>query len=118
MKQPSAEHPITISKLAKRCVVKYQGVVVAQSEGVLQLQEANYPAVLYVPRTDIVAEHFLRTAHSTYCPYKGPASYFSLVAQGQTAENAVWSYEEPYPAMAEIKDHVAFYANRVTFELT
>lgn len=117
MKLPSAEHPITISHLPTRLVVKFKGAVVAQTDNALKLEEAKYPAVYYVPRADIVQAHFVRTEHSTYCPYKGPASYFSLVAGDETAENSVWSYEEPYPAMAQIKEHVAFYADKVSFEL-
>jgi uncharacterized protein (DUF427 family) len=117
MKLPSAEHPISISPLNTRLIIKFKDVVVAQSDTALTLEEAKYPAVFYVPRSDIYPEHFLRTEHSTYCPYKGAASYFSLLALGETSENAVWSYEDPYPAMAQIKDHVAFYADRVTVEL-
>jgi uncharacterized protein (DUF427 family) len=117
MKLPSAEHPITISKLSQRLVVKFNGVIVAQSDNVLKLEEASYPAVLYVPRSDIQQHYFLPSDHSSYCPYKGQASYLSLTATGETSENAVWSYEEPYPAMAEIQGHVAFYTDRVTFEL-
>ena len=117
MKAPSAEHPITINKLPTRLVVKFKDVVVAQTDNALKLEEAKYPAVFYVPRSDIDLAYFQRSEHSTYCPYKGPASYFNLVIAGETAENVVWSYEDPYPAMVEIKDHVAFYADRVTFEI-
>ena len=115
MKLPSAEHPLTLSPVAGQLVVAFHGVVVARTDHGLALQEAAYKPVYYIPRTDIVAEHFQPTAHSTYCPYKGPASYFSLVAGGQVSENAVWSYEDPYPAMADIKAHVAFYPDQVTF---
>lgn len=117
MKVPNAEHPITISQLPERLVVRFKGVIVAQTDNALKLQEAKYPAVYYVPRADIETAYFQRSAHTTYCPYKGPASYFNLVVAGERADNAVWSYETPYPAMAEIKDHVAFYVDQVTFEL-
>jgi uncharacterized protein (DUF427 family) len=56
---------------------------------------------------------FVRSAHTTHCPYKGDAAYFSLTVDGRTADNAVWTYEAPYPAMAEIKEHLAFYPDRV-----
>jgi uncharacterized protein (DUF427 family) len=118
MKLPNAEHPISISKVSTRLTVKFEGVTVAQFDNALQLEEASYPAVFYMPPTDIVQPHFLRNDHSTYCPYKGHASYFDLVVAGKTSQNAVWSYEAPYPAMADITGHVAFYADKVTFELS
>jgi uncharacterized protein (DUF427 family) len=116
MKLPNAEHPITLSRLPERLLVRFKDVVVADSENTLVLQEANYPAVYYVPRADIVETHFLRTEHSSYCPYKGQASYFSLSAGADTATDAVWSYEQPYPSLAEIKEYVAFYPGKVSFE--
>jgi uncharacterized protein (DUF427 family) len=117
MKPPSAGHPIAISKLSTRLVVRFKGVIVAQSDNALKLDQTGYPAVFYVPRSEIYGLHFRRTDHSTYCPYKGRASFFSLVAFDQTNENAVWTYEDPHPALVEIKNHVAFYADKVTFEL-
>jgi len=54
-----------------------------------------------------------RTTNATYCPYKGAAAYYSLKVDGRISENAVWTYEAPYPAMAQIKDHLAFYPSRV-----
>ncbi len=118
MKPPSAHHPITVSPLAGGLTVQFQGVAIAHTRRALALKEAHCPPVYYVPRTDIVAEHFQRTAHSSYCPYKGQASYFTLVAGDQDSENAVWSYEKPYPAVAGIEGYVAFYPDRVTFTTT
>lgn len=115
MKSPSTAHPITVQTLGKPLTVTFKGEVVAQSANALVLHEASYAAVYYVPREDIVAAHYLRTERTTHCPYKGDASYFSLTVHGETDENAVWSYETPYPAVAEIAGHVAFYPDRVSF---
>jgi uncharacterized protein (DUF427 family) len=92
---------------------KYAGHVVADSENAIVLQEADYPPVVYFPRADVSMEYMSRTDRSTHCPYKGDASYFTLAMDGQIAENSVWSYELPYPAMEEIAERVAFYPNKV-----
>ena len=117
MKIPGPDHPITITPFQGRVTVRFNEVIVAQTDQALQLEEARYPAVFYIPRSDIRAEHYARTEHATHCPYKGEANYFSLSADGKTAENAVWTYEDAYPAVAPIKGHVAFYADKVTFEI-
>ena len=106
---PSADHPITVTPTKGRVVVKASGRTVVDTRHALTLQEANYPPVQYVPRADTDMAQLTRTTHTSYCPYKGDASYYSLAG----AENAVWSYESPHPAMAEIKDYLAFYPNRV-----
>jgi len=116
MKLPGPDHPIAIAPVEGRVVVRFGGDVVADTRRALELREASYPAVLYIPRADARMEHYARTAHSTHCPYKGDASYFDLAADGARAANAVWSYEAPYPAMAAIKDHLAFYPQQVSIE--
>jgi uncharacterized protein (DUF427 family) len=113
MKMPGPDHPITITANPRRIRVSFGGRVVAETTRALTLKEASYPAVQYVPREDAEMSLFARTDHGTHCPYKGDASYYSLKVDGRTAENAVWSYEEPYPAMGEIKGYLAFYPNRV-----
>jgi uncharacterized protein (DUF427 family) len=113
MKLPSADHPITITPTKGRVRVKFGGRVVADSTRALTLQEASYPPVQYIPREDAQMAVFQSTAHMTHCPYKGDASYFSLKAGDKSAENAVWSYVEPYPAVKEIAGHLAFYPDRV-----
>jgi uncharacterized protein (DUF427 family) len=110
---PGPDHPITIERNPHRVVVKAAGHVIADSRNVLTLKEANYPAVQYIPREDIDMTQLVRTDHATYCPYKGECSYYSIPAGGERAINAVWSYEHPYDAVASIKDHVAFYPDRV-----
>ena len=113
MKIPGPDHPITITPTAVRVVVTVAGKVIADSRHALTLKEATYPPVHYIPRADVDMSLLSRTDHKTYCPYKGDASYYSIPAGGERARNAVWTYEEAYPAVAAIKDHLAFYRDRV-----
>jgi len=113
IKVPGPDHPITIERNARRVVVKVAGCVVADTREALTLREASYPAVQYVPRKDVDMTLLERTDHVTYCPYKGDCAYYSVSAGGERSINAVWTYEEPYAAVAAIKDHVAFYPDRV-----
>ncbi|MEP7030461.1 MAG: DUF427 domain-containing protein [Pseudolabrys sp.] len=113
MKLPGPDHPITIAGNAKRVRVTFGGTIIADSTRALRLEEASYPARLYIPRADAKMELLEPTSHSTHCPYKGDASYFSIKAGGKTAANAVWSYATPFPAMEEIKDYLSFYPDRV-----
>jgi uncharacterized protein (DUF427 family) len=113
MRQPGPDHPITVAYNPKRVHVDYNGHTIADSGRALTLQESTYPAVQYIPREDVEMAFLTRTEHHTHCPYKGEASYFTILMDGVFAENAVWTYEDPYPAMSEIKDYVAFYPNKV-----
>jgi uncharacterized protein (DUF427 family) len=110
---PGPDHPITIERNPARVVVTVAGHVVADSRDALTLREAKYPAVFYVPRKDVDMSKLARTAHSTYCPYKGDAAYFSIPSGGERAVNAVWTYESPFAAVEPIREHVAFYSDRV-----
>lgn len=113
---PGPDHPIAIAPHNGRVIVRFDGVVVADTRAALSLKEASYPAVFYVPRSDAQMAHFKRSAHKTHCPYKGDASYFDLEAGGKRAANAVWSYEAPFPAMGEIREYLAFYPDKVAIE--
>ena len=113
IKIPGPDHPITIMPTAKRVVVTVGGRIVADSRAALTLQEAAYPAVQYVPRADVDLSLLERTAHATYCPYKGDCAYYSVPAGGERARDAVWTYEQPYEAVGAIRDHLAFYPDRV-----
>ncbi len=114
MKIPSADHPIAVERHASHITVSVHGRVIADTTEALALRESTYPAVLYIPRQDVDMKLLERTQHSTYCPYKGDASYYSIpTLGGEKAMNAVWTYEQPYDAVASIKDHLAFYADRV-----
>ena len=113
MKLPGPDHPIAITPHERRVRVTFGGQTVADTMHALRLQEASYPAVLYIPRADARMDLLSKTTNATHCPYKGDASYYSIGAGGKTAENAVWSYETPFSAMAEIREYLAFYPNRV-----
>jgi uncharacterized protein (DUF427 family) len=112
-KIPGPDHPISIVANPSRITVVVGGRVVAETRSALTLREASYPAVEYIPRRDVDMAALIRSEHKTYCPYKGDASYFSIPVGGDRAANAVWSYETPFEAMAQIKDYLAFYPDRV-----
>jgi uncharacterized protein (DUF427 family) len=111
--KPNAAHPITVGPTDGRVSVRLGGRVVASSDRALTLQEASYPSVQYVPLEDVEADALRPSDHTSYCPFKGDASYFDLAVGDQVAEAAVWTYREPHDAVAEIRGHVAFYADRV-----
>ena len=113
MKEPGPDHPIAIAPHEGHVRVTFGGATIADTRRALALSEAGYPAVFYVPRDDADMSLLKPSAHKTHCPYKGDASYFSIQTNGRSAENAVWSYEQPYPAVKAIKDHLAFYRDRV-----
>ncbi len=113
VKIPGPDHPITIEHNASHIVVKLAGKVIADTRDALTLREASYPPVQYIPRKDVDLSLLERTNHETYCPYKGECSYYSIPVGGERSVNAIWTYEAPYEAVAEIKDYVAFYPDRV-----
>ena len=113
VKIPGPNHPIAIEANPSRVVVKVRGKIIADTHDALTLREASYPAVQYIPRRDVDMASLKRSEHTTYCPYKGDASYYSIPAGGDRSRDAVWTYETPFAAMAKIKDYVAFYPDRV-----
>ncbi|QRY65044.1 DUF427 domain-containing protein (plasmid) [Ensifer sp. PDNC004] len=113
IKIPGPDHPITTERNPGRVVVTLGGRVVADTRNALTLREASYPAVQYIPREDTDMSLLERTDHSSHCPYKGDASYFSIPLGGERSRNAVWTYEDPHPAVAAIKGRLAFYPDRV-----
>lgn len=113
MKVPGPEHPITISQDPARIIVKVAGRTLADTSAALTLREADYPPVYYVPRADADMSLLTRTKHVTYCPYKGKCNYYSAPSGGERSLNAVWTYEEPYEAVKQIREHIAFYPDRV-----
>ncbi len=113
VKVPDATHPITIRPTGSRVTVSVGGVTIAESDKALSLAEASYPVVQYIPIADVDQSLLVRTDSQTYCPYKGDASYYSVqTPDGRTEADLIWTYEQPYDAVAEIAGHVAFYANR------
>ncbi len=113
IKIPGAGHPITITRSSNPVVVTVAGKVIADTSRALLLRETSYAPVLYIPRRDVDMALLERTGHTTYCPYKGERTHYSVPAGGAHAVNAAWSYEAPYAAVAAIKDHLAFYPDRV-----
>ncbi|HZK99624.1 MAG TPA: DUF427 domain-containing protein [Caulobacteraceae bacterium] len=116
IKIPGPDHPITVVANPRRVRVRFNGHVIADSADVLTLTEAGYRPVGYFPRQDVTMDYMARTDRVSHCPYKGHASYFTLMMDGHIAENAVWTYEAPYPAMAAIRDRLAFFPNEVETE--
>ena len=112
MKTPGPDHPITLTLNPRQIRVRFANHVIATSNNVVTLQEADYPPVHYFPRADVETGFISKTTHQTNCPYKGEASYFTFYMNGDMLENAVWSYEAPYPAMEQIKDMLAFYPDK------
>jgi uncharacterized protein (DUF427 family) len=110
IKEPNAGHPITIEPTKGRVQVRVNGELIADTTSALVLQEATLPAVQYIPLADVASDRLSRTDTHTYCPFKGTASYWSL----PDAADLVWSYPEPKPEVAEIKDHLCFYEVEVS----
>ncbi|HJW52514.1 MAG TPA: DUF427 domain-containing protein [Burkholderiaceae bacterium] len=107
------DHRIATTRSGEHVRVTFNGEVIADTRNAIRLEESDYPDVYYVPRKDANMERLIPTAHRTYCPFKGNASYFTLSSGGRTADNAVWSYETPYDEVGVIKDCLAFYPNKV-----
>jgi uncharacterized protein (DUF427 family) len=112
--EPGPDHPITIEPHQGHVTVRHGAAVIAETDRALDLHEASYPVVLYIPLADVDQGSLGASDQHTYCPYKGEASYFDIVA-GESGPDAgaVWYYPEPYGAVEAIRDHVAFYADRV-----
>ena len=114
------DHTIDVVPHEGCVTVRFGGAVVAETDRALELHEADYPVALYLPFEDCRAEHFEETRHTTHCPFKGDARYWTLRADpnggGETAENAAWGYDEPFDQVAGIAGHVAFYPDRVAIE--
>jgi uncharacterized protein (DUF427 family) len=113
IKLPGPDHPITIFPAEGKVRVTVAGRIVAESVAALRLEEKGYPPVYYLPRDDADMSLLVRTTHYSYCPYKGDCTYYSIPIGGSKSDYAVWTYETPYPAVAEIKEHLAFYPSRV-----
>lgn len=117
MKTPDETHPIRLTPAPGVVRVLFEGHEIADSDDVLVLQEASFPPVYYFPRDDVRMAFLRRTDKTTHCPYKGQASYFTIYRDRQVIEDAVWSYETPYPALDAIAGRLAFYPEHVEFQL-
>jgi uncharacterized protein (DUF427 family) len=114
---PDARHPIAIEPSHTTVTVRAGERQIAQTTKALSLSEASYPPVQYVPRDDVDLSQLERSAHTSYCPYKGDANYYSIPALGKAGVNAVWTYEAPFEAVEAIAGHLAFYPDRVSIKL-
>ena len=116
-KLPDASHPITVTPAGRRIRVSVADTVVADTTQALTLQEADYPPAYYLPRSAIDPALLSPTPTQTYCPFKGDASYVALDLPTGRVEDAAWTYEQPYDAVAQIQGHLAFYPDKVTLEV-
>ena len=107
------DYPLSISRADGRVQVMYRGERLAESTRALRMTESTYDPVFYIPKGDVRLELLEATDHSTHCPFKGDASYWSIASGGATAVNAVWAYEKPYDEVAEIAGALAFDASKV-----
>jgi uncharacterized protein (DUF427 family) len=110
---PGPDHPITITSVRARIIVTVAGQPIADTRAALTLKEAAYPPVHYIPRKDVDMTQLQRSPHQTYCPYKGECAYYNIPAGGERSRDAVWTYEAPHAAVSQIRDYLAFYADRV-----
>jgi uncharacterized protein (DUF427 family) len=117
-KTPGPDHPITIERSTDHVVVRAGAAVIADSSAALVLRESTYPPVYYVPLSDVDPAVLVDSETQTYCPYKGDASYYSVKGPDGEVADAIWTYLKPYPAVAEIGGHVAFYPDRVGITAT
>ena len=106
------DYAVEISPARGSVTVRIRGQVVAASEQALIIAETKHAPVFYLPRDDVRMAYFERTDHSTYCPFKGHASYWSFKHGGDVEENVVWIYEDPYPEVAGLKNYLSFYTDR------
>jgi uncharacterized protein (DUF427 family) len=110
---PGPDHPISIEQNVGHMVMRVAGRIIADTQNALILKESNYPPVFYLPRGDVDMSLLQLSEHTSYCPYKGDCTYYSIPLGGAKSVNAVWSYEKPFAAVAKIDGHLAFYPNRV-----
>ena len=107
------DHKVVVELSPSSVRVEFAGQTVADSRRPWRVLEGSYPPVVYVPREDVEVSLLEKTGHSTYCPFKGHASYYTIRVGERVAENAIWSYEDPYDQVADLKECVAFYPDRV-----
>jgi uncharacterized protein (DUF427 family) len=110
------DHRVDIESSPKRIRVRLGGEVIADSDRTLTVLETNDEPVAYFPRPDVRFDFLEQTTHQTFCPFKGEASYWTIRVRNEVRENAVWSYQDPFPEVDRLKGYVAFYADRVEWE--
>lgn len=113
MTPPDIHQRISLKQNPRRVRALYQNHVIADSDEVIVLEEEGLPPVQYFPREDVSMEYMTRTERHSHCPYKGDASYYTILMDGAFAENALWSYEAPLAGMEAIRNRIAFYPDKV-----
>ncbi len=111
------EHVITVEPHPGTVSARFGDILLAESSKAVILREGRYPPVIYFPRSDVRTDTLTPMEHTTHCPFKGDARYWSVTGE-EKGENAVWGYDEPFEQMESIREHVAFYVDRVTIEAT
>ena len=111
------QHALEIDDQRVSLRIKVDGVVIAETTQALHLREGRYPAVAYIPREDVMMDKLRQSTQTTHCPFKGDATYFDFVDGDATTKEVAWSYEQPFDQMEEIRDHLAFYSDRVSLEI-
>jgi uncharacterized protein (DUF427 family) len=110
------DYRVDLEPGVRRVVVLFAGETLADSRRTLEVRETGHAPVIYFPREDVRFDRLERTGHHTFCPFKAEASYWTIRVGDRVAENAVWSYEDPFPEVAGLKDYVAFYRDRVEWD--
>ena len=110
------DHPITVTPVAGRVVVRWRGRTILDTIDAVELNEVECEPVLYLPRADADMRLMIRSARQTHCPFKGKANYFSLVDGRDLDANAIWTYENPLPGAEGIRGRLAFYLDKVEIE--
>ncbi len=110
------DYSVDLEPSSKRVRVKLNGEVIADSNRTLIVRETKHDPVVYFPQEDVRFDRLEPTDHQTFCPFKGEASYWTLQVGDCVEENAVWSYEDPFDEVADLKGYVAFYSDRVDWE--
>ena len=103
------DYALVLEPAVKTYSAVLNDITIASSDNAIVMREGDYPQVIYFPPSDVRLDLASKTDHSTYCPFKGDASYWSF----EGAENIAWSYQTPYDEMTGIKDYVAFYSDRL-----
>ena len=117
MRIPGIDHPITVEPTTEHVVVRFGDHVVADTRSALVLREASYPPRYYLPLADVDERLLRRSDSHTYCPFKGNASYYDVVTPSGEVADAIWTYEKPYEAVAEIAGHVSCYPHLVEIQI-
>ena len=110
---PSSDHRMTFEPCRRRVRARFANHIIADTEDALILREGQLAPVYYVPVSDVEMGYLGRTEHATHCPFKGDAAYFSVLIDGELAENSVWTYEDPKPAAEVLRGRVAFDEDRI-----